>query len=134
MSAADQKAGDAEKALGNAAYKARQFEDAIAHYEKAWELNQDITYLNNLSGESNSRCMWEWKCRGRGGSWGTGGGGEGGAGSSCSEKDSATTCRVKGTAWDPAKSTRVLSQGLWLHSDQGQPDQGSSNHPASNAH
>ncbi|KAL1297941.1 hypothetical protein AAFC00_006454 [Neodothiora populina] len=40
---------DAEKALGTASYKKRQFDDAIAHYSKAWELHQDITYLTNLS-------------------------------------------------------------------------------------
>lgn len=47
----DKLAGDAEKALGNEAYKNRQFESAIEHYEKAWELNKDITYLNNLAGK-----------------------------------------------------------------------------------
>jgi len=40
---------DAEKALGTASYKKRQFDDAIAHYSKAWELHKDITYLTNLS-------------------------------------------------------------------------------------
>lgn len=39
---------DKEKALGTEAYKKRQFDDAIAHYEKAWELHKDITYLTNL--------------------------------------------------------------------------------------
>ncbi|OXB43028.1 hypothetical protein B1J92_H08195g [Nakaseomyces glabratus] len=38
-----------EKALGNKAYKARQFDEAIAHYDAAWNLHQDITYLNNRS-------------------------------------------------------------------------------------
>lgn len=38
---------DAEKALGNTAYKAHKFDDAIAHYNKAYELYEDITYLNN---------------------------------------------------------------------------------------
>ena len=38
-----------EKNKGNAAYKARKFDDAIIHYEKAWQLYKDITYLNNLS-------------------------------------------------------------------------------------
>ena len=47
----DKVAGDAEKALGNEAYKARKFEEAANHYEKAWELNKDITYLNNLAGK-----------------------------------------------------------------------------------
>lgn len=38
---------DKEKAEGNKFYKARQFEEAIEHYNKAWELHRDITYLNN---------------------------------------------------------------------------------------
>ncbi|KEZ45922.1 Heat shock protein sti1-like protein [Scedosporium apiospermum] len=41
-------AADNEKALGTASYKKRQFDDAIKHYSKAWELHKDITYLNNL--------------------------------------------------------------------------------------
>ncbi|RAL08624.1 Hsp90 cochaperone STI1 [Aspergillus homomorphus CBS 101889] len=44
-----QEAADAEKKLGNDFYKKRQFEEAIEHYNKAWELHKDITYLNNLS-------------------------------------------------------------------------------------
>lgn len=43
-----QEAGDAEKKIGNDFYKKRQFDDAIEHYTKAWELNKDITYLNNI--------------------------------------------------------------------------------------
>lgn len=43
-----QAAGDAEKKLGNDFYKKRQFDEAIEHYGKAWELNKDITYLNNI--------------------------------------------------------------------------------------
>ncbi|KAI9734242.1 MAG: Hsp90 cochaperone [Cirrosporium novae-zelandiae] len=39
---------DAEKKLGNDSYKKRQFDEAIEHYNKAWELHQDITYLTNL--------------------------------------------------------------------------------------
>lgn len=39
---------DAEKALGTTEYKKRNFDAAIAHYSKAWELYKDITYLNNL--------------------------------------------------------------------------------------
>lgn len=39
---------DKEKALGTENYKKRNFDDAIAHYSKAWELYKDITYLNNL--------------------------------------------------------------------------------------
>ncbi|KAJ2536206.1 Hsp90 cochaperone, partial [Coemansia sp. RSA 1878] len=38
------------KAKGNAAYKARKFEEALDHYSKAIELNPtDITYWNNKS-------------------------------------------------------------------------------------
>ncbi|KAF7594379.1 Hsp90 cochaperone [Aspergillus hancockii] len=43
-----QEAGDAEKKIGNDFYKKKQFDEAIQHYEKAWELNKDITYLNNI--------------------------------------------------------------------------------------
>lgn len=39
---------DKEKAAGTEAYKKRQFDEAIAHYTKAWETFQDITYLTNL--------------------------------------------------------------------------------------
>jgi stress-induced-phosphoprotein 1 len=39
---------DREKALGTEKYKKRDFDEAIAHYEKAWELYKDITYLTNL--------------------------------------------------------------------------------------
>ncbi|CEP61291.1 Hsp90 cochaperone STI1 LALA0_S02e11078g [Lachancea lanzarotensis] len=42
-------AADAEKAEGNKFYKARQFDEAIEKYNKAWELHKDITYLNNRS-------------------------------------------------------------------------------------
>ena len=41
-------AADKEKALGTENYKKRNFDEAIAHYQKAWELYKDITYLNNL--------------------------------------------------------------------------------------
>ncbi|KAG5971421.1 hypothetical protein E4U55_001228 [Claviceps digitariae] len=37
-----------EKMLGTENYKKRQFDEAIEHYSKAWEIFQDITYLNNL--------------------------------------------------------------------------------------
>ncbi|KAA8916894.1 hypothetical protein TRICI_001013 [Trichomonascus ciferrii] len=43
----DKKRADEEKQQGNTLYKQRQFDEAIAHYEKAWEIKQDITYLNN---------------------------------------------------------------------------------------
>ncbi|KAF4995887.1 hypothetical protein FGRMN_4844 [Fusarium graminum] len=39
---------DKEKALGTENYKKRNFDVAIEHYSKAWELYKDITYLNNL--------------------------------------------------------------------------------------
>ena len=40
---------EAEKKLGTELYKKREFDPAIEHYEKAWELNKDITYLTNKS-------------------------------------------------------------------------------------
>ncbi|KAJ5558034.1 hypothetical protein N7535_009524 [Penicillium sp. DV-2018c] len=43
-----QEAGDAEKKIGNDFYKKKQFDEAIEHYNKAWEINKDITYLNNI--------------------------------------------------------------------------------------
>jgi stress-induced-phosphoprotein 1 len=39
---------DKEKALGTENYKKRQFDAAIEHYTKAWDLHKDITYLTNL--------------------------------------------------------------------------------------
>jgi stress-induced-phosphoprotein 1 len=39
---------EAEKKLGTENYKKRQFDAAIEHYSKAWELHKDITYLTNL--------------------------------------------------------------------------------------
>ncbi|MCJ1403864.1 Hsp90 cochaperone [Xylographa trunciseda] len=50
--AAKQKAkeeAEVEKKLGTEDYKKRQFDAAIEHYGKAWELNKDITYLTNMS-------------------------------------------------------------------------------------
>ncbi|RKO90552.1 hypothetical protein BDK51DRAFT_17536 [Blyttiomyces helicus] len=41
---------DSEKALGNDAYKKRNFEEAIAHYDKAWDLDStNIAVLTNKS-------------------------------------------------------------------------------------
>lgn len=40
---------EAEKKLGTENYKKRQFDAAIEHYRKAWELQKDITYLTNMS-------------------------------------------------------------------------------------
>ncbi|KAI9802259.1 MAG: hypothetical protein M1825_002980 [Sarcosagium campestre] len=39
---------DAEKQLGTDSYKKRDFDVAIEHYSKAWDLYKDITYLNNI--------------------------------------------------------------------------------------
>lgn len=39
---------DKEKLLGTENYKKRKFDEAIEHYSKAWDIFQDITYLNNL--------------------------------------------------------------------------------------
>ncbi|RFU25379.1 hypothetical protein B7463_g10949, partial [Scytalidium lignicola] len=39
---------DEEKRLGTEQYKKKNFDEAIAHYSKAWEIYKDITYLNNL--------------------------------------------------------------------------------------
>ncbi|KAL2891048.1 Heat shock protein STI1 [Ceratocystis lukuohia] len=41
-------AADKEKMTGTQHYKNRNFDAAIVHYNKAWELYKDITYLNNL--------------------------------------------------------------------------------------
>jgi len=41
-------AAEVEKKLGTENYKKRNFDEAVAHYSKAWELHKDITYLNNL--------------------------------------------------------------------------------------
>lgn len=41
-------AADEEKKLGTENYKKRNFDQAITHYSKAWELYKDIAYLNNL--------------------------------------------------------------------------------------
>ncbi|ANB13018.1 Hsp90 cochaperone STI1 [Sugiyamaella lignohabitans] len=43
----DKQKADEEKSLGNAAYKKRQFDEAITHYNNAWDIFKDITYLNN---------------------------------------------------------------------------------------
>lgn len=42
-------AAEAEKKLGTENYKKRQFDAAIEHYSKAWDLLKDITYLTNMS-------------------------------------------------------------------------------------
>lgn len=40
---------DREKQLGNVAYKNRDFDAAVEHYQNAWDKNPDITYLNNMA-------------------------------------------------------------------------------------
>lgn len=40
---------EGEKKLGTDNYKKRQFDIAIEHYDKAWSLHKDITYLTNKS-------------------------------------------------------------------------------------
>lgn len=45
----DKVKADLLKAEGNNLYKAKQFDEAIAKYNEAWELVKDITYLNNRS-------------------------------------------------------------------------------------
>ncbi len=41
-----------EKELGNAAYKKREFEEALKHYDKAWELdNTNASILTNKAGQ-----------------------------------------------------------------------------------
>lgn len=40
---------DEEKKLGTEEYKKKQFDAAIEHYGKAWEIHKDITYLTNMS-------------------------------------------------------------------------------------
>ena len=40
---------DEEKKLGTENYKKRNFDLAIEHYAKAWEIHRDITYLTNKS-------------------------------------------------------------------------------------
>ncbi|KAF2748545.1 hypothetical protein M011DRAFT_352349 [Sporormia fimetaria CBS 119925] len=39
---------DEEKKKGTEFYKKRQFDQAIEHYTKAWEMHKDITYMTNL--------------------------------------------------------------------------------------
>lgn len=49
------KEAEAEKKLGAEAYKARDFESAVTHFSKAWDLwPKDVTFLTNLGGLSGS--------------------------------------------------------------------------------
>ena len=48
--AAAKKQAEEEKKLGAEAYKARDFEKAIIHFQKAWDVYpKDITFLTNLA-------------------------------------------------------------------------------------
>jgi len=50
---AEKKQALEEKELGNQAYKKKDFDTAITHYKKAFELDPDnMTYLTNLAGTS----------------------------------------------------------------------------------
>jgi len=45
-----------EKELGNAAYKKKEFEEALKHYDRAIELDPDnITFMTNKAGGFLSR-------------------------------------------------------------------------------
>jgi tetratricopeptide (TPR) repeat protein len=47
----EQRQAEMEKDMGNEAYKKKEFEKALAHYEKAAELDPtNITYLTNKAG------------------------------------------------------------------------------------
>ena len=47
----------AEKDLGNQAYKKKQFDEALSHYEKAWSLDDtNISILTNKAG----MCLLLW--------------------------------------------------------------------------
>lgn len=50
---------EAEKKLGTENYKKRQFDAAIEHYDKAWVLHQDITYLTNKSAAQFEKADYE---------------------------------------------------------------------------
>lgn len=50
---------DAAKVKGNALYKQRKFDEAIACYDEAWNLNPDITYLNNRAAAEYEKGAYE---------------------------------------------------------------------------
>ena len=54
-------AAQIEKEAGNAAYKARKFEEAVAHYDKAIELDEtDISFLTNRCGSRHAMPAVFW--------------------------------------------------------------------------
>lgn len=53
------KEAEAEKAAGAAAYKAKDFSKAAAHFSKAWETwPKDMSFLTNLGGKRISSFFW----------------------------------------------------------------------------
>lgn len=50
---------EGEKKLGTENYKKRQFDAAIEHYNKAWDLHKDITYLTNKSAAQFEKADYE---------------------------------------------------------------------------
>ena len=50
---------DEAKSEGNALYKQKKFDEAIAKYNKAWELCKDVTYLNNRSASEYEKGDYE---------------------------------------------------------------------------
>ena len=50
---------EGEKKLGTENYKKRQFDVAIEHYDKAWSLHKDITYLTNKSAAQFEKADYE---------------------------------------------------------------------------
>lgn len=50
---------EAEKKLGTEKYKKRQFDAAIEHYNNAWDLHKDITYLTNISAAKYEKADYE---------------------------------------------------------------------------
>ena len=51
------KAAEGEKKLGAEAYKARDFDGAIGHFQKAWDIYpKDIAFLTNVAGACGHRC------------------------------------------------------------------------------
>jgi hypothetical protein len=62
------------KLQGTAHYKKREFDEAAKLYQQAWDTYpKDITYLNNLAGQSSSLRRWGTReTREKGSRWGEG--------------------------------------------------------------
>jgi tetratricopeptide (TPR) repeat protein len=55
----EQRQAETEKDMGNDAYKKKEFEKALSHYEKAAELDPtNITYLTNKAGMIKYYCEY----------------------------------------------------------------------------